>query len=621
MTTSQLKLLPLLIALLVFPALNSLRAATLPPGFVEITVATGFTNASVLAVAPDGRVFVGQQNGVVRVIKQGALLPVPFVALPATTRTDQGLYGFTFDPGFSSNNFVYVSYTATNSAAGGSYLQRISRLTAEGDTALPGSATNLLETDGFTAEREVGGGLHFGPDGFLYIGLGQSGSSANAQSLGNLFGKILRLNRDGTIPSDNPFFNQAAGKNRAIWALGLRNPFAFSFQAGTGRLLINDVGGNSSREEINEGAAGTNYGWPTCEGPCNPANPNLRNPLYSYLSSAPALDCAITGGTFYSPPVALFPASYVGKYFFSDYCSGTIYQLDPATGLAAPFATNAVGSLVALAVGPEGALYYLSRSPSPAQGGGAVGMIVPGAQTVLPFASAWKYLDTGVTNLDLNWVQPVFDDSGWSNGVAPFGWGGNGETTTVRSNRTDNSRIITTFFRRPFLFPDSAPYSNLVVSLLRDDGAAVYFNGVEVFRNNLPAGLITATNLALIAVPSADERVTYAGAVNPALIRPGTNLLAVEIHQQSITGGTDMSFDLALMGITNRVALSATLSGGGLVLSYPAWAGRFVLESTTNVPSAFWNTVATNGTTTLSNQLQVPVSAEGGPQFFRLRSP
>lgn len=148
---------------------------------------------------------------------------------------------------------------------------------------------------------------------------------------------MLRLNSDGTIPIDNPFCNSATGNNRAIWALGLRNPFTFGFQPGTGRL-IDDVG-ESTWEEIDHGIAGSNYGWPITEGPTN--NPAFVSPIFAYNhGSTNTTGCAIVGGTFYHPPVSQFPAIYTGKYFFSDLCGGWIRVFDPSTGTASGFATG-----------------------------------------------------------------------------------------------------------------------------------------------------------------------------------------------------------------------------------------------------------------------------------------
>ena len=195
--------------------------------------------------------------------------------------------------------------------------------------------------------------------------MGENANPSNAQSLSNRLGKILRINSDGTIPLDNPasfpgITGSTSGANRAIWAVGLRNPFTFAFQPGTTRLLINDVG-QSTWEEINDGVAGSNYGWPAEEGPASPPNPNFRDPIFYYgHGSSSTTGCAIVGGAFYNPPVLQFPSSFVGKYFFADLCSGWIRVLDPSNNTASDFASG-ISSPVDLHVGPDGALYYLTH--------------------------------------------------------------------------------------------------------------------------------------------------------------------------------------------------------------------------------------------------------------------
>jgi glucose/arabinose dehydrogenase len=176
---------------------------------------------------------------------------------------------------------------------------------------------------------------------------------------------VLRINSDGTIPTDNPtsfpgIAGSPAGNNRAIWAVGLRNPYTFTFQPGTGRMFINDVG-ESTWEEINDGIAGSNYGWSICEGFCVPPNANFRDPLFRYgHGSSSTTGCAITGGAFYNPTTVMFPIDYVGKYFFAEFCSGWIRRFDPATGTAQDFASG-ISNPVDLAVTNDGSLYYLAR--------------------------------------------------------------------------------------------------------------------------------------------------------------------------------------------------------------------------------------------------------------------
>src|SRR6478609_555945 len=296
------------------------NAATLPAGFTETQI-SGLSSPTAMDFAPDGRLFVCLQTGQLRVIKNGALLPTPFVSLSVDSSGERGLLGVAFDPNFASNNFVYVYYTVSTSPRH----NRVSRFTAQGDVVVPGSEVPILDLNPLsTATNHNGGAIHFGPDGKLYVGVGENANPANAQTLANRLGKILRINSDGTIPTDNPFFNTASGANRSIWALGLRNPYTFGFQPGTGRMFINDVG-QSTWEEINDGIAGSNYGWPTCEGFCSPANTNFRDPLFQYgHGSTSTTGCAIVGAAFYNPPVSQFPSSYIGKYFFADLCSGWI---------------------------------------------------------------------------------------------------------------------------------------------------------------------------------------------------------------------------------------------------------------------------------------------------------
>jgi glucose/arabinose dehydrogenase len=355
------------IALGLFLGGLSLQAATLPPGFTEIQYGSNLVsgpsgNPTAMDFAPDGRLFVCLQGGQLRVIKNGTLLAAPFVSLTVDSFNERGLLGVTFDPSLATNHFVYVYYTVPGTPAH----NRVSRFTANGDVAAAGSETIILELDSLSsAGNHNGGAIHFGPDGKLYVGVGENANPANAQSLSNRLGKLLRINADGTIPIDNPtsfpgIAGSPSGANRAIWAAGLRNPFTFAFQPGTGRMFINDVGA-STFEEINDGIAGSNYGWSICEGFCSPPNATYRDPLFEYgHGSTATTGCAIVGGAFYNPPVNQFPASYAGKYFFADLCSGWIRLMDPSNNTASAFATG-ISTLVDLKIGPEGSLYYLAQ--------------------------------------------------------------------------------------------------------------------------------------------------------------------------------------------------------------------------------------------------------------------
>lgn len=320
-------------------------------GTMQDALIATIPNATAMFIASDGRIFVAQQTGQLRVVQNGQLLATPFLTVTTDSTNERGLLGVTLDPNFSSNQYVYVYYTVPSPAH-----NRLSRFVANGNVATAGE-TILLDLDS-SADGETshnGGAIHFGLDGKLYIAVGDNGNGNNSQSLSTLKGKLLRLNGDGSIPTDNPFYNTVSGNNRAIWATGLRNPFTFSVQRTTGRIFINDVGANAW-EEINEGQGGANYGWPSEEGPSG--NPNLVSPFYSYSHTD---GCAITGGAFYDPVTANFPPQFVGDYFFADFCSGWIRALDVST-LSVVTVTNNAGRPVDIQVADDGSLYYLQHA-------------------------------------------------------------------------------------------------------------------------------------------------------------------------------------------------------------------------------------------------------------------
>ena len=405
----------LLIAIVIIAvAQTPMRAAALPSGFSETVVASGLASPTAMQFAPDGRLFVAEQGGRLRVIKNGALLPTPFLTLTVNSAGERGLLGVAFDPNFAANHFVYVYYTATTPAIH----NRISRFTANGDVAAAGSEVILLELNNLSsATNHNGGALAFGQDGKLYAAVGENANGNNAQSFDNLLGKMLRINPDGSIPADNPFFGTTSGANRAIWALGLRNPFTFAFHPSRASMFINDVG-QSTWEEIDDGLAGANYGWPLTEGPTS--DPRFVAPRYAYTHSGGA--CAITGGSFYAPLTPQFPADYVDGYFFADYCAGWIRKLDPAAGNAVVTFATGIASPVDLKVADDGSLYYLARGT-----GGNTGVVArisynataptitqqPVSRTVAPGASiTFSVRASGPGTLRYQWQRNGADIAG-----------------------------------------------------------------------------------------------------------------------------------------------------------------------------------------------------------------
>lgn len=342
------------------PAGRPVGGRAIAPGFVETLVTDSLDSPVSMAIAPDGRVFVCEQGGALRVVRGGRLLARPFWTAPTRAFMEEGLLGVVFDPHFARNGFVYVCYTALEPVRH----QRVSRLVAAGDRAAPGSETAIADLDENTGYLHVGGGLRFGRDGMLYVGTGENGDGALSQSLRSTFGKLLRFHPDGSIPADNPFAGRTSGRHRAIWAMGLRNAFTFDVQPGTGRIFVNDVG-DTTWEEVNEAVAGANYGWPAFEGPAGTAN--YRRPVHAYRHDR---GCAITGGAFYGPARPAFPREWVGRYFYAEYCRNEIRWIAPDSPAEAHvFGTTGVPGPVDLRVGPDGCLWVLARGNSSPSGG------------------------------------------------------------------------------------------------------------------------------------------------------------------------------------------------------------------------------------------------------------
>lgn len=327
---------------------------------------TGLSSATAMAQAPDGRIFVTQQGGQLRIVQNGALQGTPFVTLAVDPNGERGLLGVALHPDFASNRFVYLYYTTTQNGTH----NRISRFTADAanpNIADAGSEVPIVDLPALSgATNHNGGALNFGLDGKLYVAVGDNANSAKAPDLNDPFGKMLRFNDDGSIPADNPYCNTPATLRCAIWARGLRNPFTFAVRASDGRMHINDVGQNTW-EEINLGVPGAHYGWPATEGPTSAAG--VTAPLFAYDHDAGSATgaggffsgCAVAGGAFY-PQAGAFPAAYRGSYYFSDYCTPVIGRIDLANGNAAYAFGRVSASPVGMLAGLDGALYVLTRN-------------------------------------------------------------------------------------------------------------------------------------------------------------------------------------------------------------------------------------------------------------------
>lgn len=338
-----------------------------PPGFVNEIVVVGLDKPTCLEFLPDNRMLVGELENYIFVVQPGAGVPnaTPFLQLSASGLVGgQGLMNIKLDPDFDVNGYFYVFYTR-----GSTSRNRVSRFTANGNTASPASEVLIWEDTQSATEEHQGGGIDFGPDGKLYITVGEAFVPEDAQVLTSYRGKILRINRDGTVPTDNPFYDGNGPNRDAIWAYGLRNPFRCSFDSVTGRFFVSEVGGNDPAEaieEINLGIRGANYGWPLCEGACAVAG--FTSPIHSYPHAG--RDAAAVGGFVYRG--SAFPNAYYGSYFFADYAQNWIRRLtfdangnvtgvenfEPADGSL----DGDYGDPTSLKQGPDGALYYTDFS-------------------------------------------------------------------------------------------------------------------------------------------------------------------------------------------------------------------------------------------------------------------
>jgi len=305
--------------------------------------ATGLNRPVTISHAGDARLFVVEQSGIIRIVDSaGQVLAEPFLDISGrvlSTGNEQGLLGLAFHPAYSENGYFFVNYTDSD---GNTIIARFSVTPDDPDRADSASGYTVL-TVGQPFPNHNGGDIKFGPDGYLYIGLGDGGSAGdpqdNAQKLTQLLGKMLRIDIDtgaNAIPESNPFAGDTTALDE-IWASGLRNPWRFSFDRETGDLWIADVG-QALIEEINMQPAGSpggeNYGWRCYEGSdvykddgC-PAETQFTFPVHEYTHD-PGGHCSVTGGYVYRGTI--YP-ELAGHYFFADYCSSTLWSLQEEEG-------------------------------------------------------------------------------------------------------------------------------------------------------------------------------------------------------------------------------------------------------------------------------------------------
>ncbi|HET9950654.1 MAG TPA: PQQ-dependent sugar dehydrogenase [Candidatus Eisenbacteria bacterium] len=372
-------LMPLVLGLACGDETSGSSVSPLPSAnsnYEAVRLFTGLSSPVDLQAPPGdtSRVFIVEKGGRIRIAKQGVLLARPFLDISSLVSTggEQGLLGLAFHPSYATNGRFFVDYT---NLAGDTRVAAYT-VSSDPDSAVPTGATILAVDQPFSNHN--GGQIAFGPDGFLYVGLGDGGSGGdpqgNGQSLTTLLGKILRLDVDGAapyaVPPTNPFAGRADAKGE-IWSYGLRNPWRFSFDATTGAIWIGDVGQNAWEEIDVEpaGAGGRNYGWNRMEGThCYPPNAacdttGLVLPLLEYGHGS---GCSVTGGYVYRgsdlPELS-------GTYFYGDFCTGMIRSARLAGDAATEMqdwttvlrreSGGALDQLSSFGVDARGELYFL----------------------------------------------------------------------------------------------------------------------------------------------------------------------------------------------------------------------------------------------------------------------
>jgi glucose/arabinose dehydrogenase len=366
----------------------ALSAATYPTGFTESVLYSGLQSPAGMDFTADGRLFIGEQKGKVYLVRNDTLRTTPILNIQHKVdyNVERGFQAVIVDPDFAVNGYVYVYYTARYPTSH----NRVSRFTFANNAidttetilfelpTLPsrgGNFTNQNVGPGTTplAVWHMGGGMVFGNDGKLYIGVGDHEGTGNGQDMNVLFGKMLRINANGTIPADNPYYGTATGDLRAIWASGVRSPFTLALHKSSGRIYINDVG-DGAAEEVDTLVRGGNHGWGSCEGYFNRNSTSGTcslahdRPIYAYRhgTNATTTGQGVIGGGF----ATHFRSQDSGRYFFGDFnntpsassTSGWIRSINAATGRDSALFATGVSNMTGLKFHPvTGAMYIIAR--------------------------------------------------------------------------------------------------------------------------------------------------------------------------------------------------------------------------------------------------------------------
>jgi glucose/arabinose dehydrogenase len=511
----------------------------LPANFVQDVVASGLTLPTDIAFLPDGRLLIAEKDGVVRIVKNGSLLPTPFISITSQVNDywDRGLVGIAVDPAFSSNGYVYLYYAYEHNAGDhtGPKTARLTRVTAVGDTASPATQVVLLGTlsgpgcGGFASGSDcipaegpshLGGALKFAADGTLFVTTGDAASftvvddlALRSQNLNSLAGKVLRVSSTGQGLSSNPFWNGSATAARSkVWAYGLRNPFRASIHAGTGNMVVADVGW-STYEEVSVARQGANLGWPCYEGGIVQSGYQTKATCQTLYAAGPSAvewpvtsyphggqTAAVAGNVFYTG--STYPAEYQGAYFFADYAQGFLryMKLDSSGNLVDgpdDFGDELAGP-VDLELGPDGNIYYVA--------------ILSGEVLRIRYGSGGG---TGTQYLsDLSWTSAT---NGWGPPERDLSNGeqGSGDGTTLRINGVSYSKGLGVHALSDIRFPldPSCTAFSAVVGVddeVGNNGSVifqVFADGVELYESPVLTGSGPAANVNVTLSGQAELRL------------------------------------------------------------------------------------------------------------------
>jgi glucose/arabinose dehydrogenase len=466
----------------------------------ELQLAGGLNKPIALAFAPSGDIYICEQGGTILIYRNGAVLPGPVITLNVFMHGETGLLGLALDPNFATNGYMYVSYTVpvtTNSGAVVGYAQ-LSRFTVVNGIASPATervyyrGNQTQNPDGSSGSYDhAGDDVKVGPDGKLWWSVGDNVPAiSNAQMLNNIYGKILRFNLDGSIPSDNPFIH-VAGAVPYIYTYGLRNPWRFTFLP-TGQAMTDDTG-SSYWEDLDTTGPGDNYGWPFKEGNCGSCG--YQNPAYAYghlpTDAATSAIAAYSGST--------FPQAYNHVVFFGDYNRRDIEAVtfDPTykTEVSDTVFDSMAGTIADLQESPDGNLYFVSIFEGTFSKVSAVGPFAPtAAAAATPNAGtgplATQFSSAGSSDqygLPLTYSWDFGDGSAPSTLANPsHTYSGNGtyNATLTVSNGSQTARAQT-----QVVVGHTPPSASIVAQSSYNAGDTVAFGGTatDAVDGTLPA--------------------------------------------------------------------------------------------------------------------------------------